>query len=205
MRTLIYKRTHTGDPDPHTGVFGNRDCMKTVRGRRFDAVIGIGGIGREPAVNGIAGKLTWVGIGARKIFGDPDLLFVTPKRPLVTFKHFRYFGEGGQLFAEIAPALAKRMYGKNVRVLMKGVSSEEQREVRRILRLAKNAPPSRLLKRGRRDADSKLLLGPKSGAERYLLNRSTKSRSSKSDKSGSPSACPRTRRNGRRRLACGGA
>ena len=27
MRTLIYKRTHTGDPDPKTGVFGNNDCM----------------------------------------------------------------------------------------------------------------------------------------------------------------------------------
>ncbi len=205
MRTLIYKRTHTGDPDPHTGVFGNRDCMKTVRGRRFDAVIGIGGIGREPAVSGISGKLTWVGIGARKIFRDPDLLFVTPKRPLVTFKHFRYFGEGGKLFAEIAPALAKRMYGKNVRVLIKGMSSEEQQEVRRILHLVKNAPPSRLLKRGHRDADSKLLLGPKSEAERYLLNRSTKSHSSKSDKSGSPSACRRTRRSARRRPACGGA
>ena len=37
------------------------------------------------------------------------------------------------------------------------------------------------------------------------VNRSTKSRSSKSDKSDFPSACRRTRRNGRRRPACGGA
>jgi hypothetical protein len=55
MRTLIYKRTHTGDPDPESGVFGNRDCMGTVRGRRFDAVIGIGGIGSMPKRQGIAG------------------------------------------------------------------------------------------------------------------------------------------------------
>ena len=47
-RTLIYKRTHTGDPDPKAGVFGNNDCMGTVRKRDFDAVIGIGGIGPEP-------------------------------------------------------------------------------------------------------------------------------------------------------------
>jgi hypothetical protein len=48
MRTLIYKRTHTGDPDPETGVFGNNDCMGEVRCWDFDAVIGIGGIGEEP-------------------------------------------------------------------------------------------------------------------------------------------------------------
>jgi hypothetical protein len=63
MRTLIYKRTHSGDPDPKTGVFGCNNCMKTVRGWVFDAVIGIGGIGREPECEGIAGKLTWIGIG----------------------------------------------------------------------------------------------------------------------------------------------
>jgi hypothetical protein len=70
--------------DPNTGVFGNNDCMKSVRGRRFDAVIGIGAIGPEPERHGIAGKLTWVGIGPLKIFDDPD----HPDRPRVTFDHF---------------------------------------------------------------------------------------------------------------------
>lgn len=88
-RALIYKRTHSGDPDPKTGVFGNNDCMKTIRGRSFDAVIGVGGIGREARSEGIARKLTWIGIGPRKI-GEPS-------RPLVTFDHFLYYGEEGPL------------------------------------------------------------------------------------------------------------
>ena len=44
MRTLIYKRTHLGDPDLF-GTFGINDCMGEVRARQFDAVIGVGGIG----------------------------------------------------------------------------------------------------------------------------------------------------------------
>ena len=152
MRTLIYKRTHDDDPDPETGVFGNNDCMKTVRSRRFDAVIGIGGIGLEPRRHGIAGKLTWVGVGPHKIFDDPDRAFVTPERPLVTFDHFLYCGERGRLLEEIAPSLARHMYGKNVRTLMDFLSSEERQEVKIILRLAENAPPSnRLAGRDRHD------------------------------------------------------
>ena len=42
MRTLVYKRTHSGDPDPASGVFGNNNCTRSVRGWNFDAVIGIG-------------------------------------------------------------------------------------------------------------------------------------------------------------------
>lgn len=47
MRTLIYKRTHSGDPDSESGVFGNHDCMGSVKGWQYDAVIGIGGIGQN--------------------------------------------------------------------------------------------------------------------------------------------------------------
>jgi len=53
MRTLIYKRTHTGDPDAN-GCFGIYDCMGRVRALDFDAVIGIGGIGSEAQWAGIA-------------------------------------------------------------------------------------------------------------------------------------------------------
>jgi hypothetical protein len=35
MRTLIYKRTHSGDPDPETGIFGNHDCEGEVRDWAF--------------------------------------------------------------------------------------------------------------------------------------------------------------------------
>ena len=162
MRTLIYKRTHSGDPDPKTGVFGNNNCMKTVRGWGFDAIIGIGGTGREPVCEGIDGKLTWIGIGKHETINDPSRSFVTPSCPLVTFDHFRYYGEQGPLLKNIAPALASRMlYDKNVRKLMDSLSCEEQREVQTILGLAKDAPPSRqLTERDFRDTSGKCL--PKS-------------------------------------------
>jgi hypothetical protein len=138
MRALIYKRTHSGDPDPETGVFGNNDCMKTIRGRSFDAVIGVGGIGREARSEGIARKLTWIGIGPRKT-GEPS-------RPLVTFDHFLYYGEDGPLLDKKAPALATRLYDGNVRHLMDSLSSDERLDVGKILDLARDAPPSNQLK-----------------------------------------------------------
>jgi hypothetical protein len=154
MRTLIYKRTHSGDPDPMTGVFGNRNCMGKVRRWKFDAVIGIGGIGREPELNRIARKLTWVGIGKHET--DPDRPFETLHSPLVTFDHFLYYGEGGPLLEGIAPTLAKRMYDNNVRVVMDSLSSEERREVCKILQRAMNEPPSgRLAERDFEDTSAK--------------------------------------------------
>ncbi|MGS0974834.1 hypothetical protein [Burkholderia glumae] len=47
MRILIYKRTHTGAPDCF-GRFGINDYMGSARNLRFDAVIGVGGVGAEP-------------------------------------------------------------------------------------------------------------------------------------------------------------
>lgn len=58
MRTLIYKRTHHGDPD-ETGQFGIHDCMGRVRTWDFDAVIGVGGQGPEPRSHGLDGKVNW--------------------------------------------------------------------------------------------------------------------------------------------------
>lgn len=162
MRTLIYKRTHSGDPDPKTGVFGCNNCMGTVRGWGFDAVIGIGGIGREPECEGIGGKLTWIGIGKHETINDPSRSFVTPSCPLVTFDHFLYL-EHGPLLKNIAPALANRMlYDNNVRTLMDSLSSEEQREVEKILGLAMDAPPScQLTERKFRDTSGKCRAKPR--------------------------------------------
>ena len=141
-RTLIYKRTHCGDPDPTTGVFGCNNCMKNgVRGWEFDSVIGIGGIGSEAELNGIAGKLTWIGIGKHLIKDDPDRAFVTADNPLVTFDHFKYFAEEARLLETIAPHLAEHMYKRGARHLI-NLSSDEQKEVEDILRLAENEPPS---------------------------------------------------------------
>ena len=147
MRTLIYKRTHSGDPDPKTGIFGCHDCMGQVRGWDYDAVIGVGGIGSEPQRNNIAGKLTWVGISPHKT-GDP-------RRLKVAFDHFLYYGEDGKLLSELAPVLAKHLYDGKARVLMDSLSDEERREVKKILRLAEDAPPSGRLKSVQQASTSK--------------------------------------------------
>jgi len=133
MRILVYKRTHSGDPDT-AGRFGIYDCMGSVRGKAYDAVIGVGGTGPEPQRNGIAGKITWVGIGPSK---EPG----TPRGPLVTFDHFLYFGESGPPLTKHAPTLAEHMYGSNVRVLI-NLTETERREAKAILALAERAPPS---------------------------------------------------------------
>jgi hypothetical protein len=110
IRTLVYKRTHKGDPDAH-GRFGIEDCMGSVRQRDFDAVIGVGGISSWPRAQGIDGKVNWVGIGPRK----------TPlaggRGPLVTFERFVLFEEAGPDFGSMAPMLAKRMLSRNARVI----------------------------------------------------------------------------------------
>ena len=134
MRTLIYKRTHTGDPDA-AGRFGIHGCMGRVRAWSFDAVIGVGGIGSEPTAYGIDGRVTWIGIGPHRARAKD------PRGPLVTFDHFVLFDARGPLLHEHAPRLAKRMYDGRVRVLLHP-TTEEAREIARLLRLAQNAPPS---------------------------------------------------------------
>lgn len=134
-RTLIYKRTHPEDPD-REGRFGIHDCMGRVRSWGFDAVIGVGGIGSEPKSHGLDGKVNWIGIGAHKSLG-------TAKRgPVVTFDHFRLFEANGPNFSDLAPQLAARIYSRNVRVLMNRLDATEQQEVKKILALAEDAPPS---------------------------------------------------------------
>jgi hypothetical protein len=54
MRILVYKRTHIADSDP-LGCFGVCDCMGKVRKRKFDAVVGVGGVGATAKASGIAG------------------------------------------------------------------------------------------------------------------------------------------------------
>ncbi len=131
--------TRPGDPDPKTGVFGNHDCMGEVRAWRFNAVIGIGGVGQEPHSRGIARKLTWIGIG-------PQAIDHNGRGPQLVFRHFWYRGEQGPMLETNYPALASRMYDRNVRVLIHSPSSEHHaaldREVKKILRLAEHASAS---------------------------------------------------------------
>jgi hypothetical protein len=134
VRTLVYKRTHRGDPD-EGGCFGIQDCMGSVRSYDFDAVIGIGGMSNQPRTQGISEKINWIGLGARK---RRD---ASRKGPLVTFKHFRLYEEKGERLDNIARTLAKHMYGRNARILL-NFTSEEKKEISRILKMAKDAPPS---------------------------------------------------------------
>jgi hypothetical protein len=136
MRTLVYLRTHSGDPDEE-GLFGIHDCMDQVRCWCFEAVIGVGGMSAEARSWGIAGQVTWIGIGPQKHDGPHDA-------PLVTFDHFVYFGSDGLDFRAQAPTLARRMYrtGHHIRTVMDDLSAQEQAEVAKLLLLAAAAPPS---------------------------------------------------------------
>jgi hypothetical protein len=121
MRIMTYKRTHIGDPDP-SGRFGISNCMGRVRSYDYDAVVGVGGIGAEPVNCGIARKVNWVGVGPQR-----------GANGVVSFEHFGLFEGRGPLFAELAPSLARRMYGKNVRFLIDSYTSTQRQEVESIL------------------------------------------------------------------------
>jgi hypothetical protein len=136
VRVLVYKRTHTGDPDPETGTFGCNHCMGSVRGWNYDAVIGVGGIGAEPVSHDIAGKVTWIGIGPHHVdVGDE-------RGPGVQFDHFLLYDADGPVFRKLAPKLAKRMYDNGIRVVLHDLTATELAEVAGILKRANNAPPS---------------------------------------------------------------
>ena len=137
-QTLVYKRTHEGDPNSE-GIFGCRDCMRGVRDWDFEAVIGVGGQGPKAEASGIAKKLTWIGIGPHKKYKQ----FKTgeKKRPLVTFDKFIYFGVCGQLLESCAPNLAKLMYVKRARNVMT-FDEKEQDDVDRILAMVDGTPLS---------------------------------------------------------------
>lgn len=96
---LIYKRTHTGDPDQE-GIFGINGCMGNVRSWEFDAVIGVGGNKPWKDDEGIAHKINYVGLGAKKYSVNP-----IDGYPYVTFEHFCLYDEKGQFIEDedIAP------------------------------------------------------------------------------------------------------
>ncbi len=122
MKILVYKRTHQGDPGPD-GCFGIHDCMGAVRDRAFDAVIGVGGIGSEAQSQGISGMINWIGVGPHKRDAGK-------RGPEVTFDHFVYYGKEGPDFRHNAPLLAERMYTKNVRSILDGLTVEEKSEIK---------------------------------------------------------------------------
>jgi hypothetical protein len=110
--------------------------MGRVRASSFDAVIGVGGIGGRAQANGISRKINWIGIGPSKL----DKL--GKGRPEVTFDHFLDYGTSGPDFCVVAPTLAKRIYGRNVRVLLSGMTAAEHAEAMKIVQRASHSSPS---------------------------------------------------------------
>lgn len=133
---LIYKRTHTGDPDSG-GTFGIHDCMGKVRKRKFDAVIGIGGIQPWKDHQNISQKINWIGIG-------PTFHPSNDRAPRVTFDRFCLFDACGKIVEDFAPKLYQHMYKTNRRVVMStSLPADIYEEVLKILDLAKDSPPSK--------------------------------------------------------------
>ena len=138
MKILVYKRTHTGDPDVN-GRFGINDCMGTIRNLAFDAVIGVGGTGKVPQSLGIDRKVNWVGINPTRQQGSR-----IGRAAIVTFEKFALFEERGSLLHSLAPNLAKRMYAGR-RFIFKSMSTAEHTEALELLKLAdgfSTAPPA---------------------------------------------------------------
>ena len=101
-RVLIYRRTHVGDPC-ECGIFGVHNCMKSRRSWRYDAVIGVGGVGQMAESEGIARRLTWAGI-------SPHRRLPLARCPVVTFDHFCLMDGQGPWLSECAPLLARNMF-----------------------------------------------------------------------------------------------
>lgn len=138
FRILVYKRTHHGDPDPRDGIFGNHDCMKSVRGFAFDAVIGVGGVGPEARSNDIEPRVMWIGIGRHD-----DWTIPTPSgAPRLWFDHFKmYDANTGDELKVIAKKLDKRLYQGGSRYLL-NLSEDELCEALKILAQALGSPAS---------------------------------------------------------------
>jgi hypothetical protein len=129
LRTLIYKRTHKGDPDD-SGIFGISDCMGRVRRWSFDAVIGVGGKRPDPGHEHIGRKVNWVGIGSHEVGR-------TVRGPRLAFDQFRRFDEIGPDLKKLTPRLFRYMFeDRHVRAVLSQnlVDKEMQTEVQRILR-----------------------------------------------------------------------
>ena len=141
---LIYKRTHTGDPNSE-GIFGINDCMGHVRNRKYEAVIGIGGKQPCRGDKDIAYKINWIGIGPTQHDGNCNHRGVC-----VTFDKFCLYDEKGSLVKDIAPNLYTYMYEDADRrvVMSTSLPLDVYEEVVKILELAEKCPPSRVYEDG---------------------------------------------------------
>jgi hypothetical protein len=136
MATLVYKMTHSGDPDSELGCWGVSDCMGQVRGYGFDAVIGIGGRSWWTNETSREGELIWIGVDPQEIPGGR-------RGPKLAFAQFRYFQAGEKVLSEIAPTLDRAM--RNRRFMLYGFNRTQEQEIKAILKMAMRAEPSAIL------------------------------------------------------------
>ena len=132
-RVLVYKRTHIGDPN-ELGEFGCSNCMGRVRSWDFEAVIGVGGIGRDAIEGGVAGMVNWIGI-------TPHKRPVKGKHPIVTFDHSLDLHNEKVDFRQVTPLLAERIYSKNIRATMT-FTPAERKEIEKLLKRAESSAAS---------------------------------------------------------------
>lgn len=125
MNILVYKRTHIGDPNIQ-GYFGIHNCMGKVRMYDFDAIIGVGGIGREPIQHNISRKITWIGV-------KPIRIKKKDSYDLISFKHFVLLDEDGPFLETFAPQIARRLFQFKARFIFKSISNIEEKEAMSII------------------------------------------------------------------------
>jgi hypothetical protein len=137
LNTLVYKRTHTGDPEK-SGIFGIQDCMGRVRRWRFDSVIGVGGKSPNRGHEDIALKINWIGISPSTTKAPQGF-----RGPFVKFKCFVLFEEDGPDLKKFAPNLFRHIFeDQHVRLVMsRSLPCEMQEEVQNILRWVKTLQP----------------------------------------------------------------
>ena len=133
LRVFIYRRTHTGDPC-RCGIFGVYDCMGQFRSRDYDAVLGVGVDRPDRGCEGIAGRLTWVGIGPRRHRSSDQ-----HRAPNVTFDHFCLMDATGPLLRECTPLLSTHMCRQR---MSDSLPFEVQREVDALVRRYRKYPGS---------------------------------------------------------------
>lgn len=138
-KVLIYKRTHKHDPD-YRGIFGNQNCMKSIRNWNYDAVIGIGGKSAWKEDRDIRLKINWIGLEPKKVFCHKW------NNSIVVFEHFALFEEKGENIEEHYPYLYDYMYerGNLKRFDMSSHNDTEvYKEVKAILQSVESFPASK--------------------------------------------------------------
>lgn len=183
QRTLVYKMAREGDPD-RLGCFGIRDHMGEIRNLKFDAVIGIGGIGSDAKRSGIASRVVWIGMSLHRQSDMPNGW----RGDLVISHEFLYLGNRGPKLCEVAPHLAKLMYAnKSRKYLSSGFDQKVMGEIQKLLAIAKQEVL----------ANQKAMLKISAESKKLTINhpKTSKTPRSRNPKSGSLSASRQSKSN----------